>query len=331
MTKGGFVKPMLATLADAPFDDGAWVFETKWDGYRVIARTAPGHVTLYSRNGLDVTSTYPAIAEALGACRKPMLVDGELVALDEGGVARFQLIQQAKREPQRLRYCVFDLLELDGKSLCALSLLVRKDKLRAALPRSRALLFSAHIEGAGIAAFKAAEKSDLEGIIGKRADSLYYPGRRSADWVKIKSGMRQEAVIVGFTAPKRTREHFGALALAVRDDTAAGARTKKAWRFVGHVGTGFSVDDLARIYARLEPLIQKTAVVAAPGLNPRLTTWVKPELVCEVRFSEWTGDDQMRHPVFMGLRDDKPASRVVQEAPRRAPATTKRSAGRSKR
>ena len=330
MSKGGFVKPMLATLIDAPFDDGHWVFETKWDGYRVIARAAPGEVTLYSRNGIDVTSTYPAIADALASCRKPMLVDGELVALDDGGIARFQLMQHAKREPQRLRYCAFDLLELDGKSLCDLPLLERKTKLKVALPRSRLLVFSEHIVGAGVTAFAAAAKAELEGVIGKRADSLYHPGRRSQDWVKIKSGMRQEAIIIGFTAPKRAREHFGALALAVHD---AGARSKGAragLRFVGHVGSGFSADDLGTVYAKLEPLIRKTAVLTAPGLNPRLTTFVKPELVCEVQFSEWTGDGQMRHPVFMGLREDKPASSVRREVSQRA-GVAKRSAARAKR
>lgn len=331
MSADGFVKPMLATLVDAPFDDDAWVFETKWDGFRLIARAAPGHATLYSRNGNDVTADYPVIAQALSSCRQPMVVDGELVALDQSGVARFQLMQQARREPSRLRYCVFDLLFLDGRDLRGQPLLARKKLLKAALPRSRLLVFSAHVAGSGVAAFRAAQQAGLEGVIGKRADGLYHSGRRSADWVKVKTGLRQEAVIIGFTAPKRAREHFGALALAVREAKAPGAtaarkpapRPATGLRFVGHVGSGFSGDDLAALYDRLAALKQPRPPVAdLSGLDPRVTTWVKPELVCEVKFSEWTADGLMRHPVFMGLRQDKPARDVVRErasaAPRRA-------------
>jgi len=326
MSADAFVRPMLATLVDAPFDDQAWVFETKWDGFRLIARAAPGHAMLYSRNGNDVTADYPAIAQALAACKRPMVVDGELVALDENGVARFQLMQQARREPARLRYCAFDLLFLDGRDLRGLPLTERKDRLKAVLPRSRALVFSAHVAGIGVAAFRAAQQAGLEGVIGKRADSLYHSGRRSPDWVKIKTGQRQEAVIVGFTAPKRARAHFGALALAVRDDgepggKGSGARTPPAFRFVGHVGTGFSVDDLAALHGKLAPLKQARPPVAdLTGLDPKVTTWVKPELVCEVKFSEWTADGLMRHPVFMGLRQDKAARDVVRERPSRPSA-----------
>ncbi|MGO9361246.1 MAG: non-homologous end-joining DNA ligase [Xanthobacteraceae bacterium] len=305
MSAGGFVKPMLATLVDAPFDDPDWVFETKWDGFRLIARAAPGQATLYSRNGHDVTGDYRPIAAALASCRRPMLVDGELVALDAEGRARFQLLQQARREPARLRYCVFDLLELDGEDLRRLPLIERKRRLEAALPRAGALHFSAHVVGSGVAAFKAAAAAHLEGVMGKRAQSAYQAGRRSPDWVKIKTGLRQEAAIVGFTAPKRSREFFGALLLAVRE--------RGAWRYVGRVGTGFGAADLAALHARLAPLIQSTSVLTAAVPDARLTTWVKPQLVCEVKFSEWTADGQMRHPVFMGLREDKPAADVARE------------------
>ena len=303
---GGFIKPMLATLIDAPFDNPDWVFETKWDGYRLIARAAPGEATLYSRNGHDVTSDYPSIAAALAKCKKPMLLDGELVALDEAGLARFQLMQHARREPQRLRYCVFDLLELDGEDLRRQPLLERKRKLKAALPRAAALIFSAHVVGSGVAAFEAAAQSHLEGVIGKRAQSAYHAGQRSPDWVKIKTGLRQEAVIVGFTAPKRSREYFGALVLAVREG--------RGFRYVGRVGTSFDAAALASLYGSLKPLIQKASAVATDNVpDLRVTTWVKPHLICEVKFSEWTGDGQMRHPVFMGLRPDKAAREVVRE------------------
>jgi len=330
MSADAFVKPMLATLVDAPFDDEAWVFETKWDGFRLIAQAAPGHATLYSRNGKDVTADYPAIAAALAACRQPMVVDGELVALDAEGRARFQLLQQAKREGARLRYCVFDLIFLDGRDLRGLPLIERKKRLKAALPRSNALVFSAHIAGAGIAAFRAAQEAHLEGVMGKRADSLYQSGRRSPNWVKIKTGLRQEAVIVGFTAPKRAREYFGALVLAVHETPAPSATAARrgadkisdrtsGFRFVGHVGSGFSADDLAALYERLAPLKQTRPAVAVTGVDARPTTWVRPELVCEVKFTEWTADGLMRHPVFMGLREDKSADDVVREVAAEAP------------
>lgn len=316
---------MLATLVDAPFDDDNWLFETKWDGYRLIARAAPGHVRLYSRNGLDVTADYAPIAEALAACKKPMVVDGELIALDEDGHARFQLMQQAKREPARLRYCAFDLLSLDGRDLRAEPLTTRKRLLKAALPRSRVLVFSSHIEGAGVAAFRAAQAAGLEGVIGKRADSPYRTGQRSADWVKIKTGLRQEAVIAGFTAPKRSRERFGALALALHDPDAGG------YRFVGHVGSGFSGDDLDALYAKLKPLVRPTPTVSVPREMARPTTWVAPRLVCEVKFSEWTADGMMRHPVFMGLREDKKAADVVREQPSSASRKPKAAAAARKK
>jgi bifunctional non-homologous end joining protein LigD len=303
MSAAAFVKPMLATLIDAPFDNADWVFETKWDGFRLIARAAPGKATLYSRNGHDVTDDYPAIAEALARCKRPVVIDGELVALDEAGAPRFQLLQQAKREPQRLRYCAFDLLFRDGEDLRARPLLERKRLLKSALPRVRALIFSAHVVGTGVAAFEAARQAHLEGIIGKRAQSTYHSGRRSPDWVKIKTGLRQEAVIVGFTPPKRSREYFGSLLLATREG--------RAWRYVGRVGTGFSADDLAALHAELKPLIQKKSPVTAVVPDARITTWVRPALV---KFSEWTSDGQMRHPVFMGLRHDKPAEDVVRES-----------------
>jgi len=165
-----------------------------------------------------------------------------------------------------------------------------------------------------VAAFKAAHHLHLEGIIGKRAQSPYRSGRRSPDWVKIKTGLRQEAVIVGFTPPKRSREYFGSLLLAMREG--------RGWRYAGRVGTGFSTADLAALHAELKPLIQKKSPVTAVVPDARVTTWVRPVLVCEVKFTEWTGDGQMRHPVFMGLRHDKPARNVVRETA--APATRRR-------
>jgi bifunctional non-homologous end joining protein LigD len=164
-------KPMLATLIDAPFDDPDWIFETKWDGFRIIAKAARGAAALYSRNGNNVTKNYPSIALALGKNRQAAVFDGELVALDNKGRSRFQLLQNARQDKVQLRYYVFDLLFLDGKDLRRLPLLERKRLLRSALPASTLVRFSKHVKRYGVRAFRTAERRGLEGIIGKRAHS----------------------------------------------------------------------------------------------------------------------------------------------------------------
>jgi len=217
---------MLATLIDAPFDDPEWVFETKWDGFRIIAKVTRGVAALYSRNGRNVTKDYPKIAAALAKIRRRAVFDGELVALDKKGRSRFQLLQNAQQTGARLRYCVFDLLFLDGSDLRRLPLLERKSLLRSALPKSAAIRFSQHVKRYGVKAFRSAARRGLEGIMGKLARSRYHSGQRTRDWVKIKSARRQEVVIVGFTKPRRSRKYFGALVLALRKG--------HSWRYIGH-------------------------------------------------------------------------------------------------
>jgi len=302
------LRPMLATMIDAPFDDRNWVFETKWDGFRVVARIDHGDVTLLSRNGKNVTKIYASIAKALAKIRHHAVLDGELVALDKKGRSRFQLLQEVQKTGGRLRYCVFDLMFLDGKDLRSLPLVERKQRLRRILRGGASIRFSRHIKRNGIRAFRAAERKDLEGIMAKRADGHYRSGRRTREWLKIKTAKRQEVVIVGFTPPRRSRKYFGALALAVRQG--------KSWRFVGYAGTGFNAASLKAIHARLKKLVRQGKPVADKVPNARATTWVKPRLVGEVKFTEWTKDGKMRHPAFIGLRTDKPAAQVVRERAR---------------
>src|SRR5262245_32451015 len=202
------LQPMLATLINAPFDDPAWVFEEKWDGFRMVAVIEGGEVTLYSRNGTLVTDRYGPVAAALMALGHDAVIDGELVALDPHGVSRFQLLQNALRSGAHLRYCVFDIMFLDGKDLRALPLIERKGRLRAVLPKNTLLVFSQHRAEQGKRFFKDAERKGLEGIMAKRADSTYLSGARSRDWLKIKTGKRQEVAIVGFTPPRRSRQYF---------------------------------------------------------------------------------------------------------------------------
>jgi bifunctional non-homologous end joining protein LigD len=302
------IRPMLATLTDKPFDDPDWIFETKWDGFRAVAIVEPGKAKLYSRNGLDISRKYPSICEALAKIKESAVLDGELVALDGQGHSRFQLLQNAEREKVRLLYCVFDLLSLDGKDMRKLKLIERKAALKAMLPKRKLLLYSAHVVGRGIKEFEKAKRAEEEGVMAKLSMSRYHSGIRTRDWLKVKTHQEQEVVIVGFTAPRRSRKYFGALLLAVREDG--------AWVYVGRAGTGFDAERLHDIHALMAPLITDKKPVAAKVPDERNTTWIKPKLVAEVKFTEWTSGGEMRHPVFLGLRTDKKASDVVHELPR---------------
>jgi bifunctional non-homologous end joining protein LigD len=302
------LRPMLATLTDKPFDDPGWVFETKWDGFRAIAVARPGRTRLYSRRGHDVSAKYPTICEALAAIEHEVVLDGELVALDAHGRSRFQLLQNAEREPTRLQYCVFDLLYLDGKDLRGKTLLERKALLQKVLPKSPLLLYSAHVVGEGIKAFNRAKRAHEEGVMAKLASGRYHSGVRTREWLKVKASQEQEVVIVGFTPPRRSRKYFGALVLAVREG--------KGWTYVGRAGTGFDAARLRDIHALLVPLITDKKAIAAKVPDEANTTWVKPKLVAEVKFTEWTAAGEMRHPVCLGLRTDKPAIEVTRELPK---------------
>jgi bifunctional non-homologous end joining protein LigD len=226
------LQPMLATLTDAPFDDPGWVFEDKYDGFRMIAEIRRGKVALYSRNGKIISRSYMEVAKALEGVKGDAVIDGELVAIGKDGVSHFQLLQNALRHEAKLLYCAFDLMFENAVDLRKQPLLKRKKRLKAILPRDKLIAFSAHRKGDGTKFFAEAERKGLEGIMAKRADSAYTSGSRSPDWLKIKTAKRQEVVIAGFPAPRRTRPFFGALVLAVREDD--------AWRYIGHVGTGFS-------------------------------------------------------------------------------------------
>jgi bifunctional non-homologous end joining protein LigD len=310
------LQPMLATLTDAPFDDRGWVFEDKYDGFRMVAKIEGGKVTLYSRNGKIISHSYIEVAKALEGVKGDAVIDGELVALDSLGVSHFQLLQNALRNNAKLRYCAFDLMFHDGEDLRGLPLLERKKRLRTVLPRDILIAFSSHRKTFGIKFFEEAGRQGLEGIMAKRADSRYASGGRTADWLKIKTSKRQEVVIAGFTAPRRTRPFFGALVLAVREEN--------GWRYIGHVGTGFSHKTLEELHGKLSRLRSTKSPFPEKVKDEAVTTWVKPSLVAEVKFTEWTSSGEMRHPVYLGLRTDKRAGDVIQEresVPRTSQAT----------
>ncbi|QOZ32748.1 non-homologous end-joining DNA ligase [Bradyrhizobium sp. CCBAU 53421] len=299
------LQPMLATLTDAPFDDPGWVFEDKYDGFRMIAEIRRGKVALYSRNGKIISRSYIEVAKALEGVKGDAVIDGELVAIGKDGVSHFQLLQNALRHKAKLLYCAFDLMFADGDDLRALPLLERKKRLKAILPRHKLIAFSNHRKDKGTKFFAEAERRHLEGIMAKRADSPYASGRRTADWLKVKTAQRQEVVIAGFTAPRRTRPFFGALVLAVSEGD--------AWRYIGHVGTGFSHQALEELHAKLMKLKTAKSPFPAKVKDEQVTTWVHPALVAEVKFAEWTSKGELRQPVYLGLRSDKNAKDVVRE------------------
>ena len=307
-------KPMLATLVDAPFDDPKWVFEFKWDGYRAIAVIAQdGTVTLTSRNGNDLLGQFSELTELGRAFRSlPIVVDGEICILDERGRSSFQALQSrdkrfsggAKPSKTPVTYVAFDGLYADGRDLRAETLEARKALLEKLIVPDRGVMYSKHVVGSGTQLYEFAVREHLEGIIGKERTSPYR-STRSREWVKVKAKHRQEFVIGGWTEPRGSRHGFGALLLGVHD---AGKLL-----YAGHVGTGFDQAKLRAIGAQLAAI---EAAHSPFAVKPKTNTpahWVKPTLVAEVEFAEWTRDDILRQAVFLGLRADKDARDVVRE------------------
>jgi len=239
---------MLATLVDDPFDDNRWVFETKWDGFRLITEKRGHTVRLWSRNGIDVTKRYEVLLPALQKIEGSCVIDGELCALDAHGRSHFQLLQNALNKKARLLYVVFDALFVGGKDIREKPLLERKGILKALLPRHPLLRYSEHIAEFGKREFAKAQCAHEEGVIAKRSAGFYYSGKRTREWLKFKAVHDQEVVIVGYTEPHRTRKYFGSLVLAVRD------RLKKSWIYARHVGTGFDEAALKSLYGKMQPL-----------------------------------------------------------------------------
>jgi bifunctional non-homologous end joining protein LigD len=304
-------RPMLATLADEVPRGEAWLHEVKWDGYRAVCRVRGGRATLTSRNGNDLTERFPTIAKAVAQATKSpdCVLDGEVCALDERGRSSFSAMQQGTGP---LVLFVFDLLELDTEPLFDLPLTERRERLRALLDeQSRTVRLSeAFDDGPGL--YEAARQQQLEGIVSKRRDSRYQPGRRTRDWLKIKTHGRQEFVIAGYTKGQgRRASTLGSLVLAVREGDEL--------RYVGNVGTGFSDREIDRLLEKLRPLERTDPpfreVPKMPKVRKGDVVWVEPELVAEVVFVEWTHDGHLRAPSYQGLREDKEAADVRREEP----------------
>ncbi|PKN83613.1 MAG: hypothetical protein CVU51_12090 [Deltaproteobacteria bacterium HGW-Deltaproteobacteria-1] len=300
------IKPMLATLTKKPFEHPDWFFEMKWDGYRAIAEISNGDVQLYSRNGISFDKKFPPVFEALKTFHMEAVLDGEIVVVDKQGRPDFQMLQDyQKSQKGHLIYYVFDLLYLQGRDLTGLPLSIRKPLLKKILPSSPNVKISDHIAADGVSFFKVVKDAGLEGVIAKLAASLYHTGKRSGQWLKIKTHLTQEAVIAGFTEPRGSRNDFGALLLGVFEG--------KELVFIGHTGGGFNAGTLKEIRAKLNPLIRRKCPFKTEPRTNAPVTWVKPMLVCELIFHGWTSEGLMRQPVFSHLREDKDASDVARE------------------
>lgn len=294
----------LATLVDAPPDGQDWLHEIKLDGYRLLGFVAGGTARLRTRNGKDWTGKFPALSSALERLKvKDAVLDMEAVILDAQGKSSFQSLQAGLGkggDPEQIVAYVFDLLYLDGKDLGKLPLTERKEKLQSILEESKqdtALLYSGHVTGKGAEMFAKACETGLEGIISKEANAPYLPGRQKS-WLKIKCARRQEFIIVGFSDARKGERALGALYLGYcKDDTL---------RYAGKVGTGFSMQSARDLAKQLEgiaiekPVLTRAETAGLPAGEWRTVHWVKPVLLCEVAFTEWTEDGRIRHPSFQG-------------------------------
>jgi len=310
------IKPMLATLVDDPFSDPDWLFETKWDGVRATCFLENGQARFISRNQNELTDQYPELKDIGDSINgKRAILDGEIVALDENGVSRFQLLQprlgrKNKAEiarlaaSSRLVYYVFDLLYLDGFDLMGCTLVDRKTQLEAIIKADKNIRYSDHIIEHGKELYKEVAKILLEGVVAKRLASTYVQ-KRSRDWLKIKTIQQSEVVIGGYTEPRHSRSYFGALVVGLYE--------RGQLYYVAHVGGGFNENSLEQIYKLLQPLkTSRCPFVEAPQTNEPVQ-WVRPKLVAQVKFAEWTAERRLRQPIFLGLRDDKKAQECTFE------------------
>ncbi len=308
------VAPMLASLAGGPFSRPDWIFEPKLDGFRIIAMIRGGNAALLSRNGNDVTEKYKIIVPELS--RQPaseLVLDGEIIATDEKGKQCFQCLQNYLKSAGRkygevdgafpLIYYVFDILYLDGYDLRGAPLRSRKDLLKKVLSPGDRVRLIEYFEKDGETVYKAAVENGLEGVVAKKLDSLYVSGKRSLDWLKVKATLSDEFVIGGYSQTEKRAATFSSLLLGYHDK-------KGKLVYAGHVGTGFDEKSLGEMKKRLDALQTKESPFVETPPRGASTTWVRPKLVAEVKFAEWTRDGRLRAPVFMRLREDKSPEEV---------------------
>ena len=302
------IKPMLSTLVKEPFDHPDWIFEVKWDGYRALAEIRDEGVSLYSRNQISFNKKFSPIVESLRKFGFDAVLDGEIVVVDDQGRPDFQMLQHYQETASsHLLYYVFDLLYFQGHDMTNLPLLRRKELLKKIIPTSPKIRLSDYIWNEGVLFYNVVTEKGLEGIVAKHSQSTYETGRRSRQWLKVKTRLTQEGVIAGFTEPGGGRKYFGSLVL--------GAFEGDELICIGHVGSGFTMKQLKDIHEKLESFVQKECPFKLKPETNAPVTWVQPVLVCEVSFSGWTEEDVMRQPIFLRLREDKAHREVVFEKP----------------
>lgn len=304
-----FVQPMLAKLEEKSFDDSDWIFEIKLDGYRVIAAKKDHEVSLYSRNQKDYSEIFLPVTKELKKIKGNFVIDGEVVAADRAGKVSFQALQDYMLEKKdTLLYYVFDIIFLGNLEVGQEDLLERKKILQKIIPPKNSIIkFHEFVRGQGQALFEKIKKTEMEGIMAKKIHSPYQTGKRSQDWLKIKSVREQEAVVAGYTKPRGGRERFGALILGIYENGKL--------KYAGHVGGGFNAKLLETAFKKFQKLKQKKSPFEDVPKTNMPVTWLKPSLVCQVKFSEWTKDGRLRQPIFLGFRDDKDPFTVIREVP----------------
>lgn len=310
------VHPMLCTLIDEPFDKPNWLYEIKWDGYRAIATKSEHDLQLYSRAGTDFSESYPPVLEALRDIAHNVILDGEIVVVDDQGKPHFEWLQGwRKTGTGSLHYYIFDILWCDGHDVRTMPLSERKKLLKSIIPKDSVLRYSDHIEKNGVTLFRQMQDRGLEGIVAKDADSPYRENDRGTAWLKIKTHMRQEVVIGGFTEPRGSRSYLGSLVVGVYKNGQL--------EYVGHSGGGIPDAQRKQLRDRLLKLERKTSPFAVEPKPNAPVHWVRPELVCEMNFTEWTDEGYMRHPAFVGMRVDKQPPAVKREKPKNTLKPTK--------
>jgi bifunctional non-homologous end joining protein LigD len=303
------VTPMLATLVDEPFSRDGWLFEIKWDGFRAIGSKHGDALELYSRAGTDFFAKYAPVFEALRTIRHDVIIDGEIVVVDEDGQAHFEWLQNWNNDRHgTLQYYVFDILWYDGHDVRTMPLSERKKLLTHILPKSDILRFSEDIVADGEKLFKEMQRRGMEGMVAKRADSPYREDDRGQDWLKVKTKARQEVIIGGYTEPRGGRKYLGSLLVGVYD--------QGELQYVGHSGGGIPDEQRRLLKQKLARLERATSPFSTEPKPNAPVHWVKPELVAEMSFSEWTKEGYMRHPQFEGMRDDKKPATVHREKPK---------------
>ena len=315
------MKPMLATLVDKPFDEPGWLYEVKWDGYRTIIYLNNGEVDMRSRNNKDFNEKFYAVFNTIKKWKINAVLDGEIMVLNEEGVSNFGNLQNWRSEADgELILYIFDVLWLDGYDVTGLALSQRREILSGIMPAFDNVRLSESFDAGASEFFEVAKQMNLEGIIAKRADSKYLPGNRSKDWLKIKTGKRQEVIIGGYTNNDGSNKPFSALLVGVFENGKL--------NYTGKIGTGFSIKLQKEMMEQFKPLItEHCPFTFEPDVNKpsrfrpnpphAISTWLDPKLICEVSFAEMTSDGVMRHPSFEGMRIDKNAKDVHTETANR--------------